>query len=257
MKKLPILIALIGCVLSEEIEDRIVGGTAVDIRGFPWQVSIQTENRHFCGGSIIEKSWILTAAHCVHRYEDVELDDFLKIRYGTNNWQFGSVNIVEKVFVHPDYNRTTLDCDAALLKLKTPITFSNSVHKITLAKEGQDPAPYSPAIVTGWGVTSEDAASVSQLLQGAVVPIVNRHECKNADPEFFSDVNQNMICAGYIDGGIDACQGDSGGPMINMNNKLIGIVSWGYGCARENAPGVYARVSASSIRKFIKNVAGV
>ncbi|XP_026481277.1 trypsin-4-like [Ctenocephalides felis] len=190
MKKLPILIALIGCVLSEEIEDRIVGGTAVDIRGFPWQVSIQTENRHFCGGSIIDKSWILTAAHCVHRYEDVELDDFLKIRYGTNNWQFGSVNIVEKVFVHPDYNRTTLDCDAALLKLKTPITFSNSVHKITLAKEGQDPAPYSPAIVTGWGVTSEDAASVSRLLQGAVVPIVNRHECKNADPEFFSDVNQ-------------------------------------------------------------------
>lgn len=67
----------------------------------------------------------------------------------------------------------------------------------------------------------------------------------------------SMICAGYADGGVDSCQGDSGGPLIDTNTRQIGIVSWGLGCAREHAPGLYARVGAPTIRSFIRQQTGV
>ncbi|XP_026481414.1 trypsin-4-like [Ctenocephalides felis] len=269
MKKLQIIIALIGCLHSEfsqsqnvgsttkEENNRIIGGMPVDIKRFPWQVSVQYDDRHFCGGSIIDKSWILTAAHCMDIFENIELGDHLKIHYGNNDWQLGFVNIVEKAIIHPNYNQVTVDSDVALLKLHSPITFTNGVQKVSLVEKGQDPAPYSLAIITGWGASTEGDISSSQTLQGGVVPIVNRNECRVMNSESYAGVNQNMICAGYIKGGIDSSFGDSGGPMVNAKNKQIGIVSCGTGTAEANAPTIYTRVGAPSIRRFIREVAGV
>lgn len=106
--------------------------------------------------------------------------------------------------------------------------------------------------MTGWGNTQSSTESTFWL-RSANVPAVNQTKCSDAYREF-GGVTDRMICAGYEKGGKDACQGDSGGPLV-YENKLVGVVSWGYGCARPNYPGVYSRVA--SVRDWIKAQSGV
>ena len=98
--------------------------------------------------------------------------------------------------------------------------------------------PYTNSRLRGY--TSEGAISLPKFLRKVTVPIVSRTSCNQA---YFNGVTVNMFCAGYAEGGKDSCQGDSGGPMVNPYKQLIGVVSWGVGCARPNLPGVYTRVS--------------
>lgn len=94
------------------------------------------------------------------------------------------------------------------------------------------------ATVSGWGLTYEESTTLSRELRMVEVPIVNQEVCQT-----IYTLTNRMICAGWTNGGKDSCQGDSGGPLT-VGDKLVGIVSWWYGCARPDKPGVYTRVSS-------------
>ncbi|KAK8390964.1 hypothetical protein O3P69_016961 [Scylla paramamosain] len=226
---------------------KIVGGEVATVHEFPWQVGVvtKTESRPFCGASIIANQWILTAAHCV----DENTASQARVVIGEHNWattadtQATKKLVIEEVIVHEGYDDQTMDNDIALLKLETPIVFSNKIAPICL------PSPGSLfesvfATVSGWGTLSSGGSQPTTLHQVRVKTMTNE-QCKNTD---YSDdsITNNMICAGTPNGGKDSCQGDSGGPLVTDDadsSQLIGVVSWGIGCANKDYPGVYTRVT--------------
>jgi len=225
----------------------IVGGVEVNPPfKYPWIASLQysgTSNGHFCGGTLINSSWILTAAHCSTglnpRSVTVNLHRHDLTRSATSE-QGISVG-VSQIIIHPNYRAVTSDADVALWKLATPV---NTLTPIVLDSRAQyDYAP-NPVTVAGWGDLRQGAGRGSPTLQEVTVPIVSTTTCNVNYPRSITD---NMVCAGLPSGGKDSCQGDSGGPLWATNPGypvLVGVVSWGEGCAQPNKPGVYARVSA-------------
>ena len=230
----------------------IVGGKpAEDIAKFHWQVALvvgdDSRRDQFCGGSLVAQNWVLTAAHCVDNFI-VQMDPKrVDVVAGTLKYDTGGERMdVDQIFVHPKWEQTgtQYDFDAALLKLKTP---ANLVKPIALIPPKGDLPPGLSVRVSGWGAISEGGPGSDQLLY-VDVPVVSNDECNK--PESYDGlVSAQMFCAGAREGGLDSCQGDSGGPVvteISGNNQLVGIVSWGFGCARELKYGVYSRVSSVS-----------
>ncbi|XP_064100784.1 transmembrane protease serine 9-like [Macrobrachium nipponense] len=227
---------------------RIVGGQPTTVHEYPWQVALTTSTRPFCGGSIISKQWILTAAHCVSGSSP---SDFTVV-IGEHDWSTTSETTsterrqVSNIIVHSQYDSTTLDNDMALLKLSSPISFplDNKIAPVCLPDPNNDYANVD-AIVTGWGTTSSGGSQPYELYE-VTVPTMTNSKCSQA---YSGEITSNMICAGLDAGGKDSCQGDSGGPMVTAGNAAqtfmiqIGVVSWGYGCAAAGNPGVYARVN--------------
>ncbi|XP_044847093.1 kallikrein-14-like isoform X1 [Mauremys mutica] len=218
-----------------QTDTRIVGGYPCE-RAQPWQAAIFDSNRLYCGAVLINKEWVLTAAHCqlpgittvvAGEYNLRQLDDSEQRR------------VAAKLIPHPNYNRATKDNDIMLIKLITPVQTNNNVHPIALARSAASPGTVCQ--VSGWGTTtSPQPASFPALLQCANLRIVSAAECRR---EYSSLVSDNMLCAGVPQGGIDSCQGDSGGPLV-CGGSLQGIVSWGLEeCAQPNKPGVYTKVS--------------
>ncbi|RVE69982.1 hypothetical protein OJAV_G00083040 [Oryzias javanicus] len=152
---------------------------------------------------------------------------------------------ITTLIVHPSYNSVTFDNDIALLQLSSPVTFNSYISPVCLASTGSTFYSGINTWVTGWGRIGSGVSLPSpQTLQEVQVPIVGNRRCKCSYGA--SSINDNMVCAGLLEGGKDSCQGDSGGPLvIKQNNRWIqaGIVSFGRGCAEPNFPGVYARVS--------------
>lgn len=217
-------------------EGRIVGGVAATAGQAPYQVSLLYGGRHFCGGTIVSARWIITAAHCV----DGTSVSQISIRYNTLTQGSGGQVIKSKTIIkHQDYNSNTIDNDIAAIELAEAMTLGQTnAQLVPVVESGSDPASGADAIISGWGALKEGGSSPSAL-QIVTVPIVGRDQCNaNYGAGMITD---GMFCAGVSGGGKDACQGDSGGPVI-VGGKLAGAVSWGYGCARPNYPGVYARV---------------
>ncbi|KAF3052402.1 hypothetical protein E8E11_011617 [Didymella keratinophila] len=226
----------------------IVGGVPAVAGDFPFIVSLQKNGAHFCGGSLLDSSTVLTAAHCA----DGQTTSGLTIRAGSLNRNSGGVTSpVASLNIHPQYDANIINKDVAILKLRTPIPESSTVKYATLAAAGSDPAANTIARTAGWGATQNSAQSNVQLRK-VDVPIVSRSECI---ANYLKDspaktVTTDMICAGLDAGGKDSCQGDSGGPIVDASTgTLIGAVSWGTGCALAGFPSVYARVG--SLREFI------
>lgn len=147
----------------------------------------------------------------------------------------------------------TLRFDVALLKTTQDITFGPTVAPIAMHGQDLELEDGDMLRVSGWGVTrvpSDDR----DLLRAVSVPKVALERCQPKFNEFPISITDDMICAGYYEGGKDACQGDSGGPLVDENNVQIGVVSWGFGCALAKFPGVYARVAAFS--DWIRSTAG-
>ncbi|XP_026480939.1 trypsin 5G1-like [Ctenocephalides felis] len=247
-------------VAGHDLDHRIVGGEDVDISTCGWQVSFHNKNGHFCGGSIIGKEWILTAAHCVTKYENNI--EGLKVRVGSNVHNKGGrlYDIIE-IKKHPRYSdRTKYDFDVALLRIAKPIAYTAcTVVPVTLAETGKEVPEGALVSVTGWGATMIGGPGSTQL-KAVKVPIVSNEECnKNYTiPGSLKDnISDSMFCAGFPEGGKDSCQGDSGGPVVDENRVQVGIVSWGEGCALAGKPGVYAKVSHPDVKRFIETVAGI
>ena len=148
---------------------------------------------------------------------------------------------VSSIKIHPSFSSGTLDSDVAIWKLATSIPAGGNVAYATLAAAGSDPASGTLTTVAGWGTTSSGGSSLPAALRKVEVPIVSRTTCRSNYS--VSEITNTMVCAAVAAGGKDSCQGDSGGPLINSSTRqLVGIVSWGDGCAQAGKPGVYARV---------------
>ncbi|KAK0388347.1 hypothetical protein NLU13_4592 [Sarocladium strictum] len=223
----------------QENKPFIVGGVEASAGEFPYIVSLQVSNSHICGGSLISPTVVVTAAHCSGRQPSQ-----VRVRAGTTRWSSGgTVASVSSITVHPGYNDSVLDNDIALWKLAQPLGEGNNIGYVKLPTQGSDPSANSTTTVAGWGYLQEGGWSVSPVLMKVDVPIVGRGVCTEQYADF-NPITEQMVCAGLQEGGKDACQGDSGGPLVDSTGTLVGLVSWGSGCARANYPGVYTRVGS-------------
>ncbi|MEP4052429.1 MAG: serine protease [Litorimonas sp.] len=229
------------------LNTRIVGGKLARLGEHPWMVSLGLARypagaAHFCGGSLIADNWVLTAAHCV---EDMGPGS-IRLHAGSNDLQRGGqLRNVSKIIVHEDWNDRTNENDIALLHVSTPFDFNeNHISATSYAEsvtEHETQAPGGELLeVIGWGYTREGAGKSERLLRKVTVPVVRTQTCNR---NYSGTVRDGMFCAGI--GGKDSCQGDSGGPISTFgeNRRQVGVVSWGYGCAKVNYPGVYARLA--------------
>ncbi|XP_076781084.1 transmembrane protease serine 4 isoform X1 [Arvicanthis niloticus] len=221
---------------------RVVGGVEASVDSWPWQVSIQYNKQHVCGGSILDPHWILTAAHCFRKYLDVPS---WKVRAGSNKLGNSPSLPVAKIFIAEPNPLYPKEKDIALVKLQMPLTFSGSVRPICLPFSDEVLIPTTPVWVIGWGFTEENGGKMSDTLLQASVQVIDSTRC-NAEDAYQGEVTAEMLCAGTPQGGKDTCQGDSGGPLMYHSDKwqVVGIVSWGHGCGGPSTPGVYTKVTA-------------
>ena len=231
---------------------KIVNGLAAPNGAHPWQVSLAVSwiadagKAHFCGGAVLDAKWILTAAHCV---VDLEPKD-IHVVVGTNFLRTTMSRLnVRRVLPHRSYGDPyEHDNDIALLELVGALRFSDRTKPISVASESEEGsviAARQDVVVTGWGAIQEGGRPVRRL-NYAKLPLVPREKCR--EPASYGEsVTENMLCAGRAQSGTDSCQGDSGGPLTTDPSqgpaRLLGIVSWGEGCARFGKYGVYTRLS--------------
>ncbi|TMS14882.1 JmjC domain-containing protein 8 [Larimichthys crocea] len=214
---------------------------------WPWQVSLHSRPYgHFCGGSLINDQWVLTAAHCFESTSTVGLEVYL----GRDTQRLPNPNEVSRtvslIIKHPNYNPSSFNNDMALLKLSSPVRYTNYIRPVCLAAQSSEFKAKTPCWLAGWGTIGSDVPlPYPEKLQQVSVPIVSNTQCSNAY-EGIVPITSNMMCAGLDEGGKDTCQGDSGGPMvIKIGSRWVqaGVVSFGAGCALPKYAGVYARVS--------------
>lgn len=246
--------------------DMIVGGKPADANEWPWQVRLfsnKSDSDGFCGGSLISKQWVLTAAHC--------LVDTKKVVVGYGNNSLKSLKRVAsaKVIVHKSYNPETMVNDIALVKLAKPVKFGGGTASVDMASgDFYKGLPGKKVWVTGWGYLFDlekfqenypDAdipweKLTPNKLQEVEIPVQSMTECQ---ANYGGTVPDGQLCAGLRKGGKDSCQGDSGGPLVAAdpdNQKgwvQVGIVSWGRGCARAKFFGIYTR--ADYYRGWVKS----
>ncbi|KAH8263930.1 hypothetical protein KR038_006074 [Drosophila bunnanda] len=248
--KMPLLLLLLLAVgASSEApakpQPRIINGTTVDVARHPYIVSlryrrnVEDSYRHECAGVIYSEHVLLTAAQCLYNLE-AETKLLAVVGANTRTGPDGIIYPVANWTHHPNFDYYTADYDIGVLFLDTPLSLSHfGISKAVVRPER--PAVGRLATVAGWGYREEWGPS-SYNLEQTQVPVVSTEQCN----EIYGagEVTERMICAGYVtEGGSDACQGDTGGPLV-IDNQLVGLVSWGRGCARPNYPTVYSYVAS-------------
>jgi len=259
----------VGGLSSAAARQRIVGGSAAASGAYPAQAYIKIDfllASASCGGTLIARTKVVTAAHCLDAANasgglllppSAVSPDAVHVSLGSNARGAGTTQTAAGVQLHPDYAPGTSANDIAVITLPQPAAEA----PLALADPATDTADYavgSPATVIGWGATSDGGAGSSDLLQ-AEVPIVSDADCNDANSYAGTLVPAVMLCAGLAAGGRDSCQGDSGGPLMVRSAgvlKLVGVVSFGDGCAKPDKYGVYTEVPATPIRSFLAAEAG-
>merc|ERR1712042_26714 len=236
---------------------KIVGGAPTEENEYPWQVGLLSTRfsaRPFCGGTLVSSKTVVTAAHCTSgatpayvvlgEHDLTKSDGEKKVRVcGTTN--------------NPNYNTRNIDYDFSILTLCEDVQFSTDISPACLPTTSTTNYDNKQAVVSGWGTLSTGGTTPS-VLHEATVKTMSNSQCTSSSTSYSRwDITDRMICASAP--GKDACQGDSGGPLVTRESggfyTLIGVVSWGFGCADARAPGVYARVT-SQLSWINSNVRG-
>ncbi|XP_017787319.1 PREDICTED: trypsin-1-like [Nicrophorus vespilloides] len=242
---IPILIVTFSLQIVDGTENRIVGGRPASEGEFPFQVSLRRSynDNHFCGGSLIDPSHVLTAAHCMYYIWGGILPPFVvSVVAGQLNLTMTEKSVYRNasvITVHPGFDKKLMTNDVAIIELSEPFPTEENPLIATIPLR-EDHLDHGTCVVSGWGVEKHTSENVSEILLAANVDIVNKKKCNEL---YGGDtIKESMMCAGDKTGERDACQGDSGGPLL-CNGLLTGVVSTGDGCANPNFPGIYADVS--------------
>merc|ERR1719447_2385570 len=245
------------CGIAKRVT-KIVGGQETEVNEWPWQIGMvwSGSSSVFCGATVISDEWILTAAHCTDGTNPADIQVLLgEHDYWDDN--DGQVRMaITEIINHPDYDSSTTDQDFSLLRMADRINWAANPNIRPACLPEYTAGDYDQwmSTVTGWGTTSS-GGSTSNVLLEVDVQVISNSECNGA----YGGITHNMICAQDAsgNGGSDACQGDSGGPLVScgadgncgttpgQNYELIGVVSYGIGCAEADFPGVYARTTAA------------
>ncbi|XP_018407008.1 PREDICTED: transmembrane protease serine 9-like [Cyphomyrmex costatus] len=235
---------------ARPISPQVVGGEEAPKGGYPFIVSLQMFSQHFCAGSILNKYWIITAAHCT---EAVSSLNYLRVKAGKHNIQENENTEqtvqVAQAYVHENYQGGVGPYDISLLKLASPLKLTKEVQAIELPQPESEPT--GEAWLCGWGSTSTSRFPIMpDKLQHVKMEYVDRTTCYESIKRLTgsSPVHETNVCTGPLYDQISACSGDSGGPLISRNGQkpvLTGIVSWGIiPCGSAGAPSVYTKVSS-------------
>ncbi|KAJ9068846.1 hypothetical protein DSO57_1024499 [Entomophthora muscae] len=221
---------------------RIVGGYEVTPKfKYPWIASLQYASTHICGGTWYSGNTIISAAHCVtgETYEWTALMHRHNLKAAASAEHGLAYRVISRTS-HPKYDQYFLSFDVSVWKVN-----AKPNRPIIALDTGKISSSDGTLLtVIGWGHTSSFSSSTSSVLREVKVPVIGGAKCQKAYPELDS---KSQFCAGYPEGMKDACQGDSGGPIfVSSGNSytLVGVVSWGQGCAVAGNPGAYTRVSA-------------
>ncbi|GLV32017.1 tracheal-prostasin [Carabus blaptoides fortunei] len=228
------------CGLNNNVQNRIAGGWETKPHELPWVVAIHNKRKLFCGGAIINDRYILTAGHCVRWNKRAQLS----VVVGQHNRRAhdGIELPIRRMILHKEFysHKTHDETDIALIKLAEPIEFSNIVTPVCLPKE-QALYDNEFGTVAGWGMKQFNTTTVD-ILRQTFVKVLSKNDCRNTPMRPY--INSRVLCA-YFDN-TDACQGDSGGPLTYERepgkSEIIGVVSWGVGCATPKMPGIYTSV---------------
>ncbi|XP_064092189.1 transmembrane protease serine 9-like [Macrobrachium nipponense] len=226
---------------------RISGGFNASPHSHPWIAVLFNSHKQFCGGSLIDRTHVLTAAHCVAHMSQVDIQN-LRVRLGAHNIRQQERSVqeyrVSRVVRHKDYDSRRLYNDVAMLTLDKEVRYSSKVRPVCLDRSSNT---YEGDMVTvaGWGSMYEGGPQPSTLFN-VNLRVWSNDECRTkyggAAP---GGIVQSYLCAGQD--GKDSCQGDSGGPLVKQIGGVwtqVGIVSWGIGCGKGHYPGVYSRISS-------------
>merc|ERR1712037_240598 len=221
---------------------RGVGGEESDYAEWPWTVSLESNQstgwfQHFCGGVLISRSLVLTAAHCVEFVRSSNVSN-LRLRLGDHHRYHNNEpnSHIERglvlIIVHPDFHTKRLENDIALLKMGgEPLVYQPNILPICLPQHNNELAGLV-AFIVGWGA-NKSGGRASLALNEAPLTILSNMDCilmflKSGKKHWISE---RFVCAGTQEGGRDACDGDSGGPLVIKGEEdrwqLVGISSWG------------------------------
>uniref|UniRef100_A0A671NS69 Zgc:123295 n=1 Tax=Sinocyclocheilus anshuiensis TaxID=1608454 RepID=A0A671NS69_9TELE len=233
------------------LNNKIVGGGRAKAAAWLWQVSIHVVGfGHHCGGTLITKDWVLSAAHCFQRFGVSNIVMYFGHLRQSGSNPYETSRTAGRIITHPNYDDYSLDNDIALIQLSS-VNFSDYIRPVCLSTANSTFAAGTESWVTGWGsrklcplicVTGQ----FPKILQEVMIPVVSNSDCKNAYGWFFT---RNMICAGLLNqGGKSICPGDSGGPMLSRNVLLEKK------CDHPKYPSVFVRVSR--YQDWIKSYTG-
>jgi secreted trypsin-like serine protease len=248
---------------SAGVQQRVVGGSATDVSSYPWQAALVYDpskaggndaQRQLCGGVLVAPRIVLTAAHCIVNTDpdflggDLDPGDAdIVLNETTLSTGSGEHHTLQAIYVQGGYNASLNTNDVGYLVLSS----ATGLAPIKLAGPTETAlwTPGYPTQVSGYG-DIQDGGPASNSLRVATVPIIADSTC--GSPSVYGSLffPSSQVCAGSLSGGVDSCNGDSGGPLESPAQggiyRLIGLVSWGIGCAHPNEPGVYARLGGGS-----------
>ncbi|XP_049641681.1 enteropeptidase [Suncus etruscus] len=233
-------------LVTQETTPKIVGGNDAKEGAWPWLVALYYNNKLLCGASLISSEWLVSAAHCLYgrNLKPTMWKAILGLHKSSNQTSPQVVTLlIDQIVINPHYNKRTKDSDIAMMHLEYKVNYTDYIQPICLPDINNVFLPGINCSIAGWGMIVNQGPTAS-ILQEANVPLLSNEKCKQQMPEY--SITENMVCAGYEEGGTDSCKGDSGGPLMCQENNrwfLAGVTSFGYQCGLPNRPGVYVRVS--------------